>query len=319
MKDTAALRRRLRELGRRAGGEFAFYVKDLGSGAGLEIRADDAFPSASVIKVPILLAVLEKVRRGEVSLDDPVTLTAWHKTGGSGVFQHFREGTVFTLEDACTAMIVLSDNVATNLVIDVATIDGVNEHLEALGCARTRLHRYIGKPEMAGWRGAEGPSQAVPAEIGRLLEGLARRELLTPGLCARALLFLRRQQHRALIPRLLPEGTVVAHKTGSLDGVRHDVGLIWPPETGAGAEAGKRDVMALPADALPAGQPVVFVAMSKGVPDLRWTVENWAEVAIARAARAVYDAFGAPPVIPSVSEGSGRARTALATGVQRRD
>jgi len=257
----------------------------------LQIWADEPFPSASVIKLPILLAALEKVRRGEASLDQPVTLTAWHKTGGSGVFQHFREGTVFTLEDACTAMIVLSDNVATNLVIDVATIDGVNEYLATVGCERTRLHRYIGKPEMAGWRGAEGPSQAVPGEIGRLLEGLARRELLTPELCVRALLFLRRQQHRALIPRLLPEGTAVAHKTGSLNGVRHDVGLIWLPEPRAGTEEPKRDVMALPSEELPAEEPVVFVAMSKDVPDLRWTVENRAEVAIARAARAVYDAL----------------------------
>ncbi len=289
MKDTAKLRRRLLQLGRQVGGTFAFYVRDLGSGAAVEIRADEAFPAASVIKLPILLAVLEKVRNGAASLDQRVTLTAWHKTGGSGVFQHFREGTEFTLEDACTAMIVLSDNVATNLVIDVATIDGVNGYLEAQGCERTRLHRYIGKPEMAGWRGAEGPSQAVPAEIGRLLERLARRELLTPELSTRAMLFLRRQQHRALIPRLLPEGTVVAHKTGSLNGVRHDAGLIWLPTPDQ--RTGKRDVMALPSDELPAGKPVVLVAMSKDVPDVRWTVENRAEVAIARAARAVYDAL----------------------------
>lgn len=296
VKDTTTLRNRLRSLGRRAGGTWAFYVKDLASGDTVGVNEREAFPSASVIKLPILLAVLERVRRGEVDLDRPVTLTAWHKTGGSGVFQHFRDGTVFTLEDACTAMIVLSDNVATNLAIDVATIEGVNGYLEGAGCERTRLHRYIGKPEMPGWRGAEGPSQAVPVEIGRLLEGLARNELLTPALCRRALLFLRRQQHRALIPRLLPEGTVVAHKTGSLNGVRHDVGLFWPPRAAQGARGARRgaerDVMALPGDDLPAGDPVVLVAMSKDVPDLRWTVENRAEVTVARAARAVYDAVG---------------------------
>lgn len=81
----------------------------------------------------------------------------------------------------------------------------------------------------------------------------------------------------------------MAHKTGSLDGLRHDVGLMWLPERGE--ERGRRDVMALPPDELPAGRPVVFVAMSQGVPDLSWTVENRAEVAIGRAARAVYDAL----------------------------
>ena len=83
----------------------------------------------------------------------------------------------------------------------------------------------------------------------------------------------------------------MAHKTGSLDGLRHDVGLLWLPKRGEGRGGEKRDVMALPSDALPSGMPVVFVAMSRGVPDPRWTVENRAEVAIGRAARAVYDAL----------------------------
>src|SRR5687767_5370795 len=179
------LRPRLRRIGRWAGGTWAFWIKDLRDGASLGIGEDKAFPSASIIKVPILLAVLERVGRGEVSLDDTVTLTAWHKTGGSGVLQHFREGTELRLEDACTAMTVLSDNVATNLAIDVATIEGTNRFLKAAGCERTRLHRYIGKPEMAGWNGATGPSQAVPSEMRRLLEGLALGRLpgLTPELC----------------------------------------------------------------------------------------------------------------------------------------
>ncbi|HET7768314.1 MAG TPA: serine hydrolase [Chloroflexota bacterium] len=284
---------RLRRIARWAGGVWAFYLKDLRNGESLGIREREAFPSASIIKLPILLRVLERVGRGEVSLDDTVTLTAWHKTGGSGIFQHFREGTVFRLEDACMAMTVLSDNTATNLAIDVAGVEGTNRFLEAAGCERTRLHRYFGKPEMPGWGRAEGPSQAVPAEMGLLLEGLARGELagLTPDLCRRALVFLRKQQHRALAPRLLPEGTVMAHKTGSLDGLRHDVGVLWLPERGERQGGEQQDVMALPSDALPCGMPVVFVAMSRGVSDPRWTVENRAEVAIGRAARAVYDAL----------------------------
>lgn len=287
---SARVRNRLRSLASRCGGTFGFYVKYLGTGEVVALRADEAFPAASVIKVPILLAALSLVQEGTATLEQRIRLTGWHRTGGSGVFQHFDDGLEVTLADACHAMTTLSDNTATNMVLDVTGIDGVNRLLDEMGCRVTRLHRYFGKPDMAG---PAGPSQAVPREIGVLFERLAMNELLTPVLCRRALLFLRRQTHRALVPRLLPEGTVVAHKTGSLDGVRHDAGLIWARQV-AGNSGPKRDLLALPDDGLPDWPPIVFVGMSKGVPDLRWTVENRAEVTIARAARAVYDAFVPP-------------------------
>ena len=201
------LRQRLMRLARQAGGTFAFRTKDLRTGEAVGMRAGEAFPAASTIKVPIMLALLERVRRGEVALSDTMALTAWHKTGGSGVFQHFHEGLEVTLEDACAAMIVLSDNTATNMVLDATGIERVNELLDGAGCHRTRLHRYLGKPDMPG---PAGPSQAVPDELGRLIELVWRHELLTPQLCRRALLFMRRQQHRALAPRLLPEGSAGA-------------------------------------------------------------------------------------------------------------
>jgi beta-lactamase class A len=278
-------------------GHFAFYVHDLQSGARGALRAEEAFPAASIIKLPVMLRVLEMVQQGTAALGQTARLAAWHKTGGAGVFQYLHEGLEVTLDDALTAMIALSDNTATNLLLDVTGIAPVNDLLDRLACPRTRLHRYFGKPETPG---PPGPSQAVPAEIGRLLEHLVRRDVLTPGLCDHALRYLRRQTHRALIPRLLPEGTPVAHKTGSLDGVRHDAGIFWRP-------AGRRDGPRRSADAMarqeagqaapPAGNPVVFVGMSRAVGDRRWTVENAAEVAIARAARAVYDALAgrAPP------------------------
>lgn len=275
----------LRQLAAPVNGTFAFWVHDLATGERAVINEQVSFPSASVIKLPIMLRLLELVQIGETTLAARRPLLAWHKTGGAGLLQFFQEGTELTLGDACTAMIALSDNTATNFLLDVTGIAPVNELLDRLGCPRTRLHRYFGKPDMPG---PPGPSQAVPAEIGHLLVRLANRQVLTPSLCQQALLMLRRQTHRALAPRYLPEGTVMAHKTGSLDGVRHDVGLIWlaPDE----AITPPRDVMALPDDALPAELPIVFVAMSKDVADLRWTVENDAERLIGQAALATYRA-----------------------------
>jgi beta-lactamase class A len=289
----ATLRRRLQRLNPAPFGTFAYVVRDLRTGGSLAIRADEAFPAASVIKVPILVAALDLVRRGRASLDDRLRLTAWHKTGGSGIFQHFTDGADVTLGDACLAMIALSDNTATNMVLDVTTVQGVNDLLDALDCRRTRLHRYFGKADMPG---PAGPSQAVPAEVAHVLELLARGRVLTPALCRWALLALRRQTVRSMAPRLLPEGTKMAHKTGSLDGVRHDVGLLWLPEPsppGAGADLGQSHDAHEAQEEVPSAAPVVFVAMSRGVRDQRWTVENRAEVTIGRAARAVYDALAA--------------------------
>ena len=269
-------------------GTFAFCVHDLDTGTQALVDAGESFAAASVIKLPIMLKLLEMVATGAVSLDQTAPLTEWQKTGGSGIFQHFQEGTQFALGDACTAMIAISDNTATNMLLDVTGIAPVNELLVRMGCARTRLHRYIGKPEMAG---PPGPSQAAPLEVGHLLELLARRAILTPPLCETAITMLRRQTIRTVIPRLLPERTPVAHKTGSLDGIRHDAGIIWrpdpvaPPEEPAGAMARRTGGSA-------AGHPIVFVGMSKDA-DMRWTVDNEAEVLIARAARLAFDRFSA--------------------------
>src|SRR5688500_7684744 len=95
---TEILRSRLRRIARWAGGTWAFYVKDLRTGRSLGLGEDESFPSASIIKLPILLTVLERVGRGEVSLSDTVTLTAWHKTGGPGICQHCRDATASRLD-----------------------------------------------------------------------------------------------------------------------------------------------------------------------------------------------------------------------------
>ncbi len=318
---------RLEQVVARTKGVFAFYVHDLATGAKAELRAGEPFPAASVIKLPIMLRLLEMAQDGAVSLDQTVTLTDWHKTGGSGVLQYFRAGLAISLEDACTAMIALSDNTATNLILDVTGIEPVNAMLDRLGCRHTRLHRYFGKPEMPG---PPGPSLAVPVEIGRLYELLLHGSVLSPPLSALAVAILRRQMWRAAIPRYLPEGTPIAHKTGSLNGVRHDAGIIWrpapvagarpesagpsqqgprrPPASGrapAGCSAQGTEAPPRPATGTmdlrgraagetgswprPPGCPIVFVGMSRDVADQRWTVENQAEKALARAAKVAFD------------------------------
>src|SRR5688572_8476447 len=141
MRRKDELRTRLRRLTPPAAGTFGLYVKHLGSEDEVALRADESFPAASVIKVPILLAALKLVQQGAASLADSIRLTQWHRTGGAGIFQHFHDGLEMTLADACHAMIALSDNTATNMVLDVTGIEAVNRLLDGLDCRRTRLHR----------------------------------------------------------------------------------------------------------------------------------------------------------------------------------
>lgn len=287
----SGLEDRLREIAADTAGTFAFYVHDLASGERALVRAGEEFPAASVIKLPVMLRLFEMAAAGEVALLAPLRMSAWHAVGGSGIFQHFLPGLTVPLLDAITAMIASSDNTATNMCLDVSGLAPVTAMLDRLGCPRTRLGRYLGKPDLSG-----AANVAVPAEIGRLLELVLGRAMLTPALCDLAITVLRRQTHRALLPRLLPEGTPAAHKTGSLNGVRHDAGIFWRPAGSAGGSDGAtapahRDPMRRAEAGGPTGAPVVFVAMSRDVADLRWTVDNAAEVTIARAARAAYDHF----------------------------
>jgi beta-lactamase class A len=278
-------------------GLFAFSVHDLATDQMIGIHDGEPFPSASLIKLPILLRLLELVQRGTITLQQPIRLRGWHKTDGSGILQYFRDGLDLSLVDAGTAMIALSDNTAMNMVLEVTGVEPVNTMLDQLGCAGTRLHRYFGQSQTSG---RPGISQAVPAEIGHLLALLARHAILTPALCEVALTMLSRQMHRSLIPRFLPEGTPIAHKSGSLDGVRHDAGIIWRPADGVNAlPAGSAGPAPLE-PGVPPPLPLIFVGMSQEVGDLRWTVENDAEITIGRAARVVNDYFAAedPPASP---------------------
>src|SRR5438874_73485 len=101
MGNAPALEIKLREVAAEAAGTFAFYAHDIDTGRLAAVRAGESFPAASVIKLPILLRALEMVREGDAALGQALTLTEWHKTGGSGILQFFRDDLVLTLEDAC--------------------------------------------------------------------------------------------------------------------------------------------------------------------------------------------------------------------------
>jgi beta-lactamase class A len=191
----------------------------------LLIRADEAVTAASTIKVPILAAALEEVNAGRLELAQPNAIPP-QRAGGSGVLHALSYLHALTLADLLTLMIIVSDNTATNVVIDLIGMERVNQFCADAGLNGTVLRRKMMDAEAARL-GLENTTTAH--DQAKLLGAIAWGNLLPAPLRAFALQALERQQFNDGLPSLLPDEVIVAHKTGELPGVRHDVGVITGP------------------------------------------------------------------------------------------
>lgn len=205
--------------------EIAAFYLDLQSGACWSWHAEDDFPAASVVKVPILLTVYRAAQSGTLSLDTRVAVEGKHHVGGAGVLYELHEGVEVTLEDLCRLMIVVSDNVASNMLLDLVGMPAVNELMTSLEMYRSNLGRRFMQMARPG-----ADNRTCAYDMALCLAALQSGQVLDEEHTAAALAILRRQQYREKIPALLPPELSVAHKTGELDGVRHDVALVEVPE-----------------------------------------------------------------------------------------
>lgn len=214
----------LYDLVQRAPGRVGLLAKDLASDEELSWEADEVFPAASLIKLPILVEVLRRVDTGELVLDDVVPIRPEDKVGGTGILKELGSVSALSVQDLITLMIVLSDNTASNLCIDKVSMKAVNETATSLGLLHTRLNRKMMDFE-ARRAGRENWTSA--RDMARLLELLATKRILSRTSCELAVDILSRQQLRDRLPRYLPAEVRVAHKTGELPGLRHDAGILF--------------------------------------------------------------------------------------------
>ena len=240
-------------------------------------RADEPMPAASLIKLPILLTVLEQVATGELRLDERLELNLHDRVGGSGVLQHLQPGLTPTLHDLLTLMMIVSDNTATNLLIERVGIETINLWCRQNGLYGTRLVGKLQLPEAerneAQRRGERNLTCA--ADILGLLMGLARGDLLPPAETEVALSILKRQQFTEALARYLPTDpeldtphVEVASKSGCLQGVWHDAGVVFQD-----------------------GRPLYALAvLSSGSADRRFHPEQEGVRLIAEVSRRVYEA-----------------------------
>lgn len=181
-------------------------------------------PSASVIKVPIMIELMEQAKTGKINLSEKYILSATDKTGGSGVIANEQEGIMYTIEELCREMIRVSDNTATNILIRRVGMENVNVRLQQLGATQTRLNRIMMDTE-AVKQGKENWVNTL--EINELLRKIYMKEVATPQLCDLMINILKKCEDNTTIPRNLPKELVIAHKTGGLPYVRGDAAIIY--------------------------------------------------------------------------------------------
>lgn len=191
--------------------------------AGFSVHGDMSLVAASMIKLLVLAEFLDEVDAGKLSMDEPYALQAEDIVGGTGSVQSAGVGTTFTLGELARLMICESDNVAANILINRMGMDAVNAQAEKLGLENTQLNRLMMSAE-AQAKHIENTMSAKDAAT--LLTMVWRGQLVSEEASAFALEALDAQFDGAGIGQALPEGVAFAHKTGTLDLVKNDGGIV---------------------------------------------------------------------------------------------
>jgi beta-lactamase class A len=242
---SSALADQLKTIATEHHGDIALFAENLKTRETAAISADTPVQTASVIKLTILYEALEQVRSGKAHFDDKVTLTKTDQVPGSGVLLFFDAPLSLTLKDVLTMMIVMSDNSATNMVIDHLGLENIDARIAKLGLKNTYLYKKVFTPAPAGMvmpadQKKFGLGKTTAREMAAVMTKIVRCELAEPGtpaqagdqaLCDVALKMLHAQFYRNAIPRYLDAmpgatGDSIANKSGSLNAVRNDVAAI---------------------------------------------------------------------------------------------
>ncbi len=275
---TAQLQKDLEALAAKHEGKVALFAKNLATGETVAIDADRPVQTASVIKLPLLLEAYTQVKEGKLKLDDPVPLTKENQVQGSGVLGFLHPGLNLTLHDALVLMVVLSDNTATNLVIDKVGLKPTNEMTAAMGLKNTYFYKkvYVKATEPLPPDFKQfGLGKTTAREMAEVMQAIYQCKLGDPKLCDDMQFILRNQQYRAMIPRYLEvadtsEGlSAIGDKIGALDAVRNDVAFIITKKG-----------------------TFIISAFTYDNKDQSWTPENKAEILIGHMAKEIVGAWG---------------------------
>lgn len=256
------LRAHLQEMVNAFPGTMGVAVFDITASKMILINGDKLFPMASAYKIPILVEVFRQAEAGKFSLEDRVELTADDRTLGSGILTLMSPGLKPTIRDLATLMIILSDNEATDILLNKVGAENVTATMRKFGLNNIRVDRttfelirdYIAliddgardkskqqlmsrprldtaTPERVAKADAEFAKimkdVASPHDMARLLEMIVRGKAANEQSCQQMMTILNRQQFNQRLPRYLPENTGFAHKTGTIGSTTNDAGVMF--------------------------------------------------------------------------------------------
>lgn len=204
-------------------------VVDLTDGEKFFINADLVFAQGSSIKIPILMEVFKQASEGKFKLTDTRIVQKADKVAGSGILQALGDGTVqLSIKDLAVLMITLSDNTATNMLIDLVGMENVNKTLTALGCTQTKLQRKMIQPQEAA-KGNE--NIATPSEATKIMESIYKGIFVNKQVSEEILSILKKRgETESDLKAGLPPQLRVALKDGALPGVSTEWLLVLLPE-----------------------------------------------------------------------------------------
>src|SRR5207244_5593077 len=210
----AKFEQRLQQISSRVDGVVGYEMLDLTSGERIAHLERETFPTASTIKLALVFELFAQAAEGKIRLDETITLDRAKAVGGSGVLYELGTPTL-SIRDYATLMVTLSDNTATNLLIDRLGMQNVAARMQALGMNGTKLRRHM-MDTAAARRGDENVS--TPNELVRLLQAIQKVDPAVE---------LLKKSKESRLRKGLPSGVATADKPGELDGVRVDAGIVF--------------------------------------------------------------------------------------------
>ncbi len=263
------------------GGRVGISAKNISTNESIVIDGDSLFPTASIIKLPVLVELFYQFHEGILTPESPISLLDSVKKPGSGILPFLHSGQTLKLIDIATLMIIVSDNTGTNYVIDQfgtehdAKLDAVNNRMKSLGLKNTKLQNKLYSfatkkktPEAKRY----GIGYTTPNDMMKLLEQIVKGEIVDRTTSDQIISIMRGQQYIDMAPRYLPfteDSTLwIANKTGSLDEVKNDVGIVSSSKG-----------------------TYVYAIFCDNSPELGEQIDNQATVAVAKISKILYDYF----------------------------